>query len=73
MACPAQWEGETVDGRDVYVRYRHGTLHVDLDGFIIFKRTVGSPLDGVMDYAELDAHVGGVLKLPLREVEGLVQ
>lgn len=27
-ACPAQWEGETADGRSVYVRYRWGCLRV---------------------------------------------
>ena len=23
-ACPSQWEGETADGKFVYIRYRHG-------------------------------------------------
>ena len=30
MAVPSQWEGETDDGREVYVRYRHGRLWVDV-------------------------------------------
>ena len=25
-ACPSQWEGETDDGRSVYIRYRYGRL-----------------------------------------------
>ncbi len=29
-ACPAQWEGTTDDGREVYVRYRFGHLSVAL-------------------------------------------
>lgn len=27
---PAQWEGELTDGRQVYVRYRHGWLSIGL-------------------------------------------
>lgn len=30
IACPSQWEGETEDGREVYVRYRHGRLSVEV-------------------------------------------
>ena len=28
---PTQWSGETVEGRKVYIRYRWGTLNVDLE------------------------------------------
>lgn len=27
-ACPSQWEGQLVDGRPVYVRFRHGELSI---------------------------------------------
>lgn len=30
-ACPSQWEGKTECGKEIYVRYRHGDLSVDLD------------------------------------------
>jgi hypothetical protein len=31
IACPSQWEGETEGGREeVYVRYRHGSLSVEV-------------------------------------------
>jgi len=30
-ACPSQWEGKTVDGKEVYVRYRWGYLRVEID------------------------------------------
>jgi hypothetical protein len=31
IASPSQWEGETLDGKEVYVRYRHGLLSVEVD------------------------------------------
>jgi hypothetical protein len=30
-ACPAQWEGELVDGTPIYVRYRWGGLTITLN------------------------------------------
>jgi len=38
-ARPAQWEGNTEDGRPVYIHYRHGHLLV----------LVGEPGEGVWD------------------------
>lgn len=64
-ACPAQWEGETTDGKSVYVRYRFGhltagvgdTMHEAVmdDGF---SKHVGNPLDGFMDEADMLFHTG---------------
>jgi hypothetical protein len=27
-ACPSQWEGQLVDGRPIYIRFRHAELSV---------------------------------------------
>jgi hypothetical protein len=29
-ACPDQWEGETADGRGIYLRHRHGYGYVSI-------------------------------------------
>ena len=34
FACPAQWQGETEDGQEIYVRYRWGWLEVHLGGVL---------------------------------------
>jgi hypothetical protein len=26
LFCPSQWEGQTIDGKEIYIRYRYGTL-----------------------------------------------
>lgn len=62
-ACPSQWEGETDDGREVYVRYRYGHLTVQVgtetepdavmsDNYIVDVEH-GEGLDGFMDEDEL--------------------
>lgn len=30
QACPSQWEGLTADSRQIYIRYRHGVLTVNI-------------------------------------------
>ena len=30
-SCPSQWEGKTVEGDDLYIRYRHNTWRIDLN------------------------------------------
>ena len=61
-ACPSQWEGETDDGRFVYVRYRHGCLTVSVAkecmGDAVRADPVcvvyhGNDMDGSMDEAVL--------------------
>jgi len=61
-ACPAQWEGETVDGRFIYVRYRWGCLTagigtnieaaVDASGNL-FSEIIGYEYDADMTTAEM--------------------
>ena len=36
--CPSQWEGITLDGKKVYVRYRWGYLRVEVDDNQIYGK-----------------------------------
>lgn len=47
-ACPTQLEGKTDDGKEVYVRYRHGYLRVDIDDECFFGKQ--------LDFGEDDDH-----------------
>lgn len=70
---PSQWEGYTVDGRPIYVRYRWGHLSIRLSklgGTIedavasrkeIISRSIGHPFDGVMTYQELKHQTRGMI------------
>lgn len=61
--CPTQWEGKTIDGRVIYIRYRHGELSCylannitqdALDGEMIYESQVSEDeYDGVMDDEEM--------------------
>ena len=53
MACPSQWEGKTVANEEVYIRYRWGTLRVDLNGETIFSADCGDAYDGSMETDEM--------------------
>jgi hypothetical protein len=53
QACPSAFEGATIDGRDVYVKFRYGKLRVEIAGEIVFLRQLSDSLDGVMTYREL--------------------
>jgi hypothetical protein len=52
-ACPAQWEGFTRDGRGIYVRFRYGSLRIDISGETVFRRELSDGLDGCLSYAQL--------------------
>lgn len=69
-ACPSQWEGELVDGRQLYIRYRWGYLSVRVSdgptdnavgGEEIFGQEVGDDLDGCMTTEEMQKHTKGVI------------
>jgi len=59
-ACPSQWEGETEDGRAIYVRYRHGYLSAGVGSTMDDAVTAGwnfealgsEPGDGVLIHSE---------------------
>ena len=53
-ACPSQWEGETVDGEHIYIRYRWGNLRIDLNGSTIFEQVMGDSLDGVIEWEDVE-------------------
>ena len=53
MACPSQWEGETEDGKEVYIRYRWGYGRIDLDGETIYDWGGENGFDGVCEDEEL--------------------
>lgn len=38
-ACPSQWEGKTAAGQDIYVRYRYGSLRLDIDEHTVMTWT----------------------------------
>lgn len=46
--CPSQWDAETVDGKYVYIRYRWGTLNIEVDHQNIFSLNHGDGLDGIL-------------------------
>jgi hypothetical protein len=48
--CPFQLEGETSDGRSVFVRERCGTLRIDIDGMTVYKKR---KLEGFCGYEDL--------------------
>lgn len=52
-ACPSQWEGETVEGKSFYARYRWGFLRVDINGETVFSINYGDDNCGVMDTDEM--------------------
>ena len=52
-ACPTQWEGETEEGVAIYIRYRYGSLTLDLDNETVFQASIGDGLDGIIEPAEI--------------------
>lgn len=73
-ACPTQWEGTLEDGRMLYARCRHGKLSVGLGDGIDAAVTNAMSKDAFyfdhvedapMDFAELRAHLFGLLEFPV--------
>lgn len=63
-ACPTQYEGETLTGQDVYIRYRWGTLRLDLDEVTVYEQEIGDEFHGALDYDEMRTALHGVAVLP---------
>ena len=55
--CPAQWEGKTSAGETLYCRHRFGELSIRVLGKLVYKSSVGGPLDGDMTTEELIPHL----------------
>jgi hypothetical protein len=63
-ACPSQWEGRLVDGRPIYIRFRHGELSIRIgrpdggiesaiNGPVWFEWEADNGLDGEISLDEV--------------------
>jgi hypothetical protein len=69
-ACPSQWEGQTIHGGTVYVRYRGGRLTVHIgeigasvldtvkSGVIFYEGVHGDDLDGSIQWEMVEYITG---------------
>lgn len=60
-ACPSQWEGKTTNDEEIYIRYRWGTLRVDINKETVYCKVVGGEYDGTMDFWQLTHHTQDIL------------
>jgi hypothetical protein len=68
-ACPSQWEGKLDDGRGVYIRYRWGSLTVQIGHLpmdlrqwpTVLDKDVGDDLDGLMGWDTMVSETAAVL------------
>lgn len=72
VACPSQWEGSTIDGRSVYIRFRHGHLTAGVGPTVddacrafvnLASLRVGDEYDGVMSTDQMLARLAHVLEV----------
>ena len=66
--CPSQWEGRDDEGRQVYIRYRHGRLTAQLDGRLVYEGTHGDEWDGTMKTETMLYAVASLLEMAPGEV-----
>jgi hypothetical protein len=69
LACPSMWEGELSDGRHVYVRYRGGTLSIEVgssraDATSFLEKQIGHKRDGWFELEQLRKATQGVIDWP---------
>ena len=69
-ACPSQWDGELVDGGYLYVRFRWGTLRVDIDGNTVFEWESGDSFDGYMSLETVQSLTSHLLDFTGAEILG---
>jgi hypothetical protein len=50
---PAQWDGETDNGKEIYIRYRGGNLRVFINDQLISKIQYGGQYAGCMITEEM--------------------
>ena len=53
-ACPSQWEGKTLSGQDVYIRYRWGYLSISIDEKAIYGEQIGDEWSGVLAWRRVE-------------------
>jgi hypothetical protein len=56
-ACPSQWDAKTEDGKYVYIRYRWGSLTVDIDGHQYLHVQRRDFLDGIISWEEVEEYL----------------
>jgi hypothetical protein len=70
---PSKWEGETYDGRRLYVRYKWGLLSIGIGNSIadavehsanFFEKQLGDKLDGSLEFEQLRAVTNGLIQWP---------
>lgn len=76
-SCPSQFYGETLDGREVYCRYRGGRLTVEVDqepggavskeADVLLDAVIGPPLDGDISAQNLCQIAGISVRMPLSD------
>lgn len=52
-ACPTQYSGTTIDGKQVYIRFRYGILRIEINGNTVFRAGISDGLDGVISLDEI--------------------
>jgi hypothetical protein len=62
-ACPSQWEGKTDEGDEVYIRFRHGGLRLDINGETEYSEDLSDGLDGFISLEAAVRHMEGYLTL----------
>jgi hypothetical protein len=68
-ACPAQWEGETEEGKYVYIRFRFGQLRIEVDKEVVYQQKVGGMYDGDMNFKQLRDLVSNILFFKVTQVD----
>lgn len=61
-ACPSQWEGQTEDGKHVYIRYRWGFLSAQVGTENIYGASHGDSLHGEMSNEDMMKALSSVLR-----------
>jgi len=73
LRSPSQWEGQTSDGRYVYVRYRWGCLEIGIGHSLeeaisnsgeLFEQQLGERYDGSMEIDQLREATLGMIDWP---------
>jgi hypothetical protein len=73
LRSPSQWEGQTSDGRTIYVRYRWGCLEIGLGTSLddavanspkLFEQQLGERYDGSMEIDQLRRATIGIIEWP---------
>ena len=63
FGCPTTFDGETVDGRRFYCRYRGGQMRFEIDGVVVLRFDYGERFDGSCSWEEFkeEAKCNGLL------------